>query len=299
MKHRTKFNKNMKKIVNHPSAYIVILLIAVAVYLFGAGNYESIFNLSGTLSDGSAEIHFIDVGQGDSALVISSTGSILIDAGPGDSGNKVATYVKNRIDKIDYLILSHPHEDHIGGVPEVMEALNVENIIMPDKIADSSSFDRMLRSIEESNAKVIPAERGQKFKLDDLEIEILSPSGDLDDVDANNASVVTRLIFGETSFLFMGDAEKDVEEDLIKSGLLIDSDVIKIGHHGSSTSSDETFIRKVSPYIAVISSQEGNSYGHPHLETTLLLDKLKITTYRTDTIGTVVLRTDGKTVALK
>lgn len=280
-----------KKTTKHPVIWIFVIAAAIAAYILG--------NTDNSVTEGQIEIHFIDVGQGDSALILTDTGSVLIDAGTTESGEKVAAYVKSRTDSIDYMVLSHPHEDHIGGAAAVFETLSVKEVIMPDKTADSAAFDRLLDCIEESGAKVNPADQGSVFTLGELEMRILSPFAGVSYEETNDVSVVMRVIFGNTSFMFTGDAEALVEKDLIEMSSLLDSDVLKVGHHGSSTSSTMDFLEAVSPEIAVISCGKDNSYGHPHAEVVERLEKLNAEIYRTDRLGTIVVTSDGDTVTVK
>lgn len=267
----------------------VCAILCVALYILG----DRILDLP---SAGEMSVHFIDVGQGDAALILTEEGSVLIDTGPTDSGEEVAAYIKTRTDEIDYLILSHPHEDHIGGAKDVFDTVKVKNVIMPDKTANTVSFDRLLDSIETSDAVTHPATAGDSYSIGALTMDILSPAnGDAFD-DTNNISIVLKVTFGETSFLFMGDAEAEVEEELLNSGYNLDSDVLKVGHHGSSTSSTDPLIKAVSPDIAVISCGKGNSYGHPHPETINTFEEYGISVLRTDRQGSIVIKSDGVSV---
>ena len=290
----------IKKIIEQPILYIILLLAVVATYIFTTVDIGSLFSsLTGPTSvksQGSCEVHYINVGQGDSTLILTDKSAVLIDAGTTESGNSVAAYVKNRTKTIDYMILTHPHEDHIGGASYVIENIEVRNIIMPDITADSASFDRLLLAIEKSNSKTIAAEKGMGFTAGGLRIEILSPPADKIYEDTNNMSIVSRITFKNSSFLFTGDAEAAVEYDLLSSGQNLRSDILKVGHHGSSTSSCEDFIKAVSPKFAIISCGKGNTYGHPHSEVTKILKKYNIQTFRTDKDGTVVLTSDGKKI---
>lgn len=291
------------KFATKPAFYIIIAVIAIAAYIFNtADNTLNIFgDDSATNGDGKSkiEIHYIDVGQGDAALILTDAGSVLIDAGTTQSGDLVASYTENRTDEIDYMILSHPHEDHIGGAGAVLDRIPVKNVVMPDRTADTVCFDRLLMGIEESKANVIPAEKGKGIALGELRMEFLSPDPAEDYEEVNNVSAVVRITYGDTSFLFTGDAEAIVENQILKSGQKVKCDVLKVGHHGSSSSSTEDFIKAVNPKIAVISCGKNNSYGHPHAETRELLEKRGIDYYRTDRNGTVVVVSDGSAVSVK
>lgn len=271
---------------------IISVIVAIALYIFGELYYLHI-------RDGEVQLHFIDVGQGDAALILTDSAAVLVDAGTTDSGGKVAAYVKNYTDSLDYMILSHPHEDHIGGAEDVIENVDVKNVIMPNKVEDSICFDRTLDAIEKENATVHPADAGGTYDIDGIRMEILSPYANKDYEETNNVSIVVKITYGCTSFLFTGDAEKPIEEELLKSGADLDCDVLKVGHHGSSTSSSRDFVEAVSPDIAVISCGKDNSYGHPHYEVTNLMKSLDITVLRTDKQGSIVLSSDGYEVIVK
>jgi len=285
--------KEFKKILSKYSVLAIItVVVIIALYIFNRYN-------SYKVADGEVEVHFIDVGQGDAALLLSDKGSVLIDTGTTESGEKVAAYVSSRTETIDYLVLSHPHEDHIGGAKAVFDSVTVKNVVMPDKTADSTSFDRLMDSIEGSDAKVIAAERGVNFSVGDADFVILSPIPGEDYEETNDVSTVVRVTYGGTSFMFTGDAEALVEKEILEEYSDIRCDVLKVGHHGSSTSSTEAFLKAVSPDIAVISCGKDNSYGHPHFEIIKRLENIGSNIYRTDMRGTVVITSDGKNVSVK
>lgn len=283
----------MRKRINGIKKYAVLACALFAVVLSLVGAYVCLF-----VPDGTLEVHYIDVGQGDAALLLTDEGAVLVDSGTGESGEKVAAYVAARTNTIDYMFLSHPHEDHIGGASDVIETVEVKNIIMPDMAADSLTFDRLLDAVENSGASLTRARAGDTYSLDGIEIELLSPSAEDDYGEANNMSIVMRADFGNTSFMFVGDAESEVERALLDRGLVRKCNVLKVGHHGSQTSSTEAFIEALSPEIAVISCGR-NSYGHPHAETLSRLREHGADIFRTDRDGTVVVTSDGVSVSPK
>lgn len=283
----------MRKSINGIKKYAVLACALFAVVLSLVGAYVCLF-----VPDGTLEVHYIDVGQGDAALLLTDEGAVLVDSGTGESGEKVAAYVAARTNTIDYMFLSHPHEDHIGGASDVIETVEVKNIIMPDMAADSLTFDRLLDAVENSGASLTRARAGDTYSLDGIEIELLSPSAEDDYGEANNMSIVMRADFGNTSFMFVGDAESEVERALLDRGLVRKCNVLKVGHHGSQTSSTEAFIEALSPEIAVISCGR-NSYGHPHAETLSRLREHGADIFRTDRDGTVVIISDGVSVSPK
>jgi len=249
-------------------------------------------------SEGSddVKVHFIDVGQGDSIFIeLDGTKTMLIDAGTNDSGNDIAEYIdKLGYDTIDYLIATHPHADHIGGMVEVFENLEIKSVYMPNAVTDTKTFERFLDVIENENCKVNEARAGMNiFSAGNLKADILSPVSEKYK-DLNNYSVVVKLTHGDIKYLFMGDSEKEVEKQILKDD--ISAHVLKVGHHGSSTSSGEEFVKKVNPEIAIISCGEGNDYGHPHEETVEMFDKLGIKMLRTDEEGSIIVSSDGERI---
>jgi len=251
------------------------------------------------VTDGEVLFHFIDVGQGDAILITTTDGNMLIDTSIKSQRDELDAYLKAvGIETIDYLVLTHPDADHIGNADYIIENYDIKNILLPDCVSTSDTFERMLTAMENSDANVINPEPGYVFYLGALQNTVLAPLDEYKDV--NDMSIVIKAVFGDTSVMLTGDAEKYSEADIVEkwSAEALDSDLLKVGHHGSETSTTDAFIEKVSPTIAVISCGEGNKYGHPR---PLLLDRLEaagITVYRTDVHGTVVFRTDGKELTL-
>ncbi len=240
-------------------------------------------------------VHYIDAGQGDSIFVKLPNGeTLLIDAGDNEAGVDVVGYLKDlKVNKIDYLVATHPHSDHIGGMDDVINKFDVKAMYMPKVSHNTVTFSSLLDAIEEKDVKLKVAKAGVNIlKEENLSIDILSPD-DRTYEDMNNYSAVLKITYGNTGFLFMGDAEKEIENKL-KSNLK--SDVIKVGHHGSDTSTGEKFLKKVSPEVAVISVGEENDYGHPHDKVVERLKKHNIKIFRTDYDGTVVIGSDGEKI---
>lgn len=242
-------------------------------------------------------VEFIDVGQADSTLIITPNNkSILIDAGESGDYEKIKNTIDNyNINKIDVVIATHPHADHIGSMQKVIENYEVGRIYMPDKIHTSKMFENLLLAIEDKGLEIDIAEAGVKIGLDDvLDLTFVSPSGGLEDL--NNVSAVLRLTYRDTSFLFTGDMEK-MAEDLIVDNVNVD--VLKVGHHGSDTSSSEDFLNRVTPEIAVISVGEDNKYDHPSLDILERLNNIGATVYRTDEMGSITIISDGINLDIK
>lgn len=281
-----------------------ILVVGAAVVLQQLGLFETEKPVSENLS-GSAEaqVYFIDVGQGDSELIrLKDSGiDILIDAGTRSTKQELADYLKELgVDDIDILIGTHPHEDHIGGMAKIIEEFPIGTLYLPETSDEmtptTKTYESLLDAAESKNVTVRTASAGDVLlEQGNTSFKVLSPSHtDYDNL--NDYSIVTRLKVGDTAFLFQGDAETPVEEEILDSGADVSCDVIKLGHHGSSTSSSRAYLEAANPSAAVISCGVGNEYGHPHRETMDLLEKLSITPYRTDTQKTLLAETDGKTI---
>lgn len=265
----------------------VAFIIAITGYLF-EGNKE----LLPGKNDNEIRVHFIDVGQGDCIFVeLNDNKTMLIDAGNPENGSDISSYIKRLgVEKIDFIFATHPHSDHIGGLSKVIYDFDIGNIYMPSVTHNTDLFYNLLKTIE-NKGKTAETVKGRKviYSSDDgIMIEILSPKRNKYN-NLNNYSIVVKLTYLNNSFLFTGDIEKEVETALLKDN--IDCDVLKVAHHGSSSSSSKKFIKLASPEYAVISCGKENDYGHPHKETILNLIDSKI--LRTDKMGTIVITSDG------
>ncbi len=247
-------------------------------------------------------VHFIDVGQGDCTLVLSGEKALLIDAGENGHETEVLNYLRSmKIDKLDYIVATHQHSDHIGGIPEVLEEYEVDNIIMPRltkaQTPTNSTYTAFLKALQNTDAKIISAKPGLKYTLGDAEFEILGPvTDDCDDI--NSMSAVTKITYEQNTFLVTGDAERDEELEIIENGSNLDCDVLKAGHHGSSTSSCKDFLDAVTPEICVISCGANNDYGHPHEKAVNRILKHTDEIYRTDICGSIVMTSDGENIEI-
>lgn len=242
-------------------------------------------------------VHFIDVGQGDSIFIeLPNDETMLIDAGETDKGSDVVAYIHSKgYDTLDYVVATHPHSDHIGGMSEVINNFNVKHFYMTTSSATSQAYTNMLKAVKNSKASAHSVMAGDKILNDrNLLIEVVAPKA-IDADEMNNNSIVIKLTYGDNKFLFTGDAEKS-EEDGIWTN--IKCDVLKIGHHGSNGSSSANFLKKVEPKYAVISCGLYNSYGHPTDAVLKRLNERNIKTYRTDIQGTIVFTSDGKTISV-
>lgn len=242
------------------------------------------------------EVHFIDVGQADCILIISGSSTMLVDGGNNADAKLVVNYLeKQGITKLDYVIGTHPHEDHIGGIDAVIDNFDIGKVIMPKVQSNTKTFEDVLTAIADKGLKITTPVSGTEYSVGDAKFTILAPnSGKYSDT--NDYSVVIKLEFGSTSFLLTGDAGFDSEDEMITMGYDLQSTVLKVGHHGSKTSTSSGFLQAVRPQYAVICVGKDNSYGHPTDEA---LSRLKVAgaeAYRTDEKGTIVITSDGTTL---
>ena len=240
-------------------------------------------------------VHFIDVGQGDCTLLESDDEFVLIDAGERDYGEEVLDYIEERgADELSYVIATHPHSDHAGGLRTVLDGIDAYRFITPKTDCETYTWTKLLRTVEDNDVNYIEAVPGDTYSFGEAEFTIMAPLSQYEDY--NNCSVVTKVTCGDITFMLTGDAEKESESDMVDAGEDLSADVLKCGHHGSSTSSSAKFLKAVNPVCAVISCGKGNDYGHPHRETVRKLQALGCTAFRTDEDGTVVAYTDGKSL---
>jgi beta-lactamase superfamily II metal-dependent hydrolase len=251
-------------------------------------------------------VYYLDVGQGDSELIVANGEAMLIDAGEAESGDMIVSYIQNLgITKLKYIVATHPHADHIGGLPTVINAFDVEQIIVPvipdEQIPTTRVYEDFLTAVEDNDLKLTAAKAGDSLKLGDAKITVLSPGADEQYSDLNDYSVVLRMVYGKSRWLFTGDAEKPAEEAILEragaSGESIVCDIIKVGHHGSENSSTAAFLAVIKPQAAVIEVGDGNSYNHPTGEALERLGEYTSKIYRTDLEGTIIFTSDGEKIA--
>ena len=271
-----------------------LLLSMLFVILAGCGSQGMQTN---TLPSGSTlEVHYIDVGQGDSILIVQGDHSMLIDAGDNSSGTKVQSYLQaNNIDTLDYCVGTHPDSDHIGGLDVILYKFDCKAVWMPDCSKDTNTYRDVISAINSKNYKITNPVPGDTYPLGDARITILAPVKDYGE-DANNNSIAMKIEYGENSFLFTGDCEEEAEADMLASGMDVSAQVMKAGHHGSNTSNTEEFLEAVAPEYFVISCGEGNDYGHPRAEVLNRLRAMGISVFRTDEQGTIVAVSDGEEI---
>jgi len=292
-----------------------LLLLCLALGLTGCDSVGEILNeviQSGVLDeylwpekvqkievpDGEMEVHFIDVGQADCALLASGGHFMLIDGGNNDDAEHIVTYLQNAgVKKLDLVVGTHPHEDHIGSLDAAIEAFDIGAVYMPDVSADTETYRDVLDAVKGKGLQVQHPVPGDVLDFNGLPVEIFGPVKEYSNL--NNHSIVLRVSVGETAFLFTGDVEIEGEYDILEQGFDISADVLKVSHHGSSGSSVEEFLAYIDADYAVISVGEGNIYDHPEAVTLKRLQNYGMEIYRTDEQGTIVCDTDGKNISFR
>lgn len=250
-------------------------------------------HISFTAQRGNLTVHFIDVGQGESILVECANETMLIDAGERDKGVNVSAFLRERgISSLDYVVATHPHEDHIGGLLTILNEYHVGKFVDSGYPHTTQTYEEMLSIIENKSISFQVAERGKALNFaSGIQVQVLNPQKKHSE-ELNENSIVLRIIDNNVSFLLMGDAGLETEDSIIYEGYYLDSDILKVGHHASTSSSGETFIEEVSPDISIISVGADNDYGYPHTEVLERLQNVS-TVYRTDLYGTITITTDG------
>jgi len=270
---------------------LLFLLIPLSIF---SGNVSD--NL--LPADSYFEIHYIDVGQADAALVLCDGEAMLIDGGNAADSNLIYAYLKKHsIENLDYMICTHPHEDHVGGLAGALNYAKVDTVYAPVLSYESKAFSNFLANLQKQGVSITVPSPGDSFSLGSASVKILGPINPSDD--PNNSSIVLRLEYGKTSFLFTGDAEREEEQDLLDAGSTLASTVLKVGHHGSANSTTYPFLREISPRYAVISVGKDNTYGHPTQAALSRLRDADVTLYRTDMQGDIICSSDGETVSFK
>lgn len=242
------------------------------------------------------EVHYLDIGQGDCTLIQCGDHAMLIDAGNNNKGTEVQEYLRSKnIDTLDYVIGTHPDADHIGGLDVVIYEFDCKNVILSGTSKTTKTYTDVIDAVEAKGYQATCPAVGEVYQLGDAQFQIVAPVGG-EYEGSNDWSVGIRLTHGDTSFLFIGDAEEEAEQDMLTSGIELKADVYKVAHHGSKTGTTEAFLTAVAPAYSVISCGEENTYGHPHAEVLNRLRMNGIKTYRTDQQGTIVATSDGNGV---
>ena len=289
---------------------IVLLLISIALYVasqyidaeYGIFDQQpestgAVTQSSGDL--GEIEYHFIDVGQGDSTLIRTPEGDILIDAGENSAEDELKAYLDLQgVEVLYYAIFTHPDSDHIGGADMILEEYEVLNVIKPELEKTTKVYKAMMDAIAAEGCTVYNALPGETYSLGEFDMFVFGPDPSNKDLDSNNSSIVIKATWGNTTAMLTGDAEKPAEESILRtySGAELGSMLLKMGHHGSRTSSTDAWLAAVRPSIAIISCGKDNSYGHPHAEALARIEPyVGELIYRTDLLGSIVFISDGET----
>ena len=288
------------------SAAMVIVLVSCIITAGCLDNFtfpDFGYNRSTRLADneGKLSVYFLDAGQGDSILVLFNGRTILVDAGESEMGDRVVSDLTTlNVTRIDLLVATHPHSDHIGGMQKVLAAFPVGQVLDSGLPHTSSTYEHFLETIEQKNIPYRVAEQGQTVDLDPaLGIFVLSPPEERSGDDPNTNSVVLRISYGTIDFLLTGDVGGESEDALVRSGYPLDAEILKVGHHGSFSSTSPAFLTRVRPETAIIPVGKDNPYGHPHQQTLDLLKDAGVTVYSTDRDGTIGIRSDGISYSVK
>ena len=296
-------DKKLNKLIK-----IIIGLVILIVVTIQGNLFDNVSNATASINDSTKSdkidakvkenfsVSFIDVGQADSVLIRNGNYNMLIDAGNNEDGEKLVNYFKSlRIEEFTYVFATHPHEDHIGGMDDIINNFKIDNYYMSNKLSTTKTFMDVLDALDGRNLKYTVPNKGDTLKLGDANIKVIYPGDDKSNI--NDSSIVLKITYGKNSFLLTGDATSNVERKIYNED--IKSDVLKVAHHGSSYSSTDVFLDKVKPYYAVISVGKNNIYNHPSNKTLEKLNKRNIKVYRTDLDGTIVFISDGDNLSVK
>lgn len=286
---------------------IISIIVVVLYVIFGTNFIDEIKNSTASVSNafeeneklevsGELKVYFLDVGQADSILIRTDNHNMLIDAGNNEDGEKLVSYFNNLgITKFDYVIGTHAHEDHIGGMDDIINNFDIDTFYMPDATTTTKTFEDVLDALISKNLSINIPKIDNEFDFEDAKLKVIYAGDETNDL--NDSSIVLKLTFGNNSFLFMGDATSNVEKQILNKN--ISSDVLKVGHHGSQYSSKEEFLDMVKPKYAVISAGKNNNYGHPTKETLNKLMNRNIKLYRTDMNGTIIFTSSGNGISVE
>lgn len=277
-----------------------ILAVIIAVIVVGVFVFQSVQDNANkvTIPMDGLYVHYIDVGQGDSELICCGGEYMLIDAGEPSASDTVVDYLNDHgIEKLEYVVCSHGHADHCGGLDAVVENFDVGTVFTSPYPGDTSSYEIFSDAVSAKGLDMTVPELGESYSLGEARFEFIGPLEEYDNI--NDDSLVMRLEYGDTSFLFTGDMTSKAERDLLEDGANVKCDVLKVGHHGSSGSSSYRFLYEAEPKIAVISCEAGNSYGHPHEEALSRLNDCGAEVCRTDLEGSIIIFSNGMEVTKK
>ena len=280
----------------------ILFIILLFVYVYYDDDIRNYINAKLNSSVGSVvnynvdnlNIYFVDVGQADCILIKYLDSNVLIDAGNNEDGVKIVDYFKSLgVDKFKYVFATHAHEDHIGGMDDIINNFDIEHFYMPDVITTSKTYEDVLDSLYSKKIKYDTPKVDSKLCFEDICLDVLSVGNDKENL--NDTSIVLRLVYKKTSYLFMGDASVSVEKKILDKD--ISSTVLKVGHHGSQYSSSAQFLNKVRPQYAIIQVGKNNSYNHPKQVVLNKFKRMNTTVYRNDKDGTIILSSDGENIS--
>lgn len=289
----------MKRINKLLNKIIVILIISI-IGIYGKNYINESYSYkepTNEIKDNSLlNIYYLNVGQADSILINNNDDTMLIDAGNNSDGDNIVDFIKElKIKDIDILVGTHPHEDHIGGLDNIINNFDIGKIYMPDATTNTKTFEDVIDRIEEKEYNINIPEIDEKFNLGNMKFKVIYTG--TDESDLNNTSIVLKMTFGNTSYLFTGDATSVTEEKILNKD--IKADVLKVGHHGSSYSTTDEFLSNVNPKYGIISVGKDNKYNHPSDKTIKRLKENNIETYRTDINGTIKLTSNGDYIKIE
>ena len=277
-------------------AYILINILDSS-YSQKPINEEIIVNeMKPTIVYTNLTIQYLDVGQAESILISNNNRHMLIDAGNNEDGPKIVNYLKSLgIETLDYIIATHPHEDHIGGMDDVIRNFNVNNVYMPEVYSLTTTFEEVINELENKKLQITIPKINEEISFGEGVLRFIYSGKDSEDM--NNASIIIKMMFGTTSYLFTGDTTSKIENEILTSDINVD--VLKVAHHGSEYSTNNEFLKRVTPSYAIISVGKNNDYNHPSINTLNRIKNYTNRIYRTDELGTIILTSDGKNINIE
>lgn len=288
---KRKNNKKLKELI-----YFCLWLLVLVVGYFTTNTDNTTSGYENNSSSSEVLVYFIDVGQADAIYIKDGNSNMMIDAGNNADGKLLVKYLQSlNVKNFKYVVGTHAHEDHIGGMDDIINNFKIDNFYMPEAISTSKTFEDVLDALDKNKVTFQTPKIGDKFTLENTNFEVLSIGNDTSDL--NDTSLVLKMSYNNTCVLFMGDASSNVEKNLLNKD--IDCQVLKVGHHGSRYSSSDEFIKKVNPTYGIIMVGKDNKYGHPTKKALDILNKYKVTIHRTDEEGTIVMHLKGNDISFE
>ncbi len=290
---KRKSNKKVNKLIY---SCLCLLVLLVGYFTTNADNTSSSYDNNTNSSTSEVLVYFIDVGQADAIYIKDGNSNMMIDAGNNADGKLLVKYLQSlNVDGFKYVVGTHAHEDHIGGMDDIINNFKIDNFYMPEAISTSKTFEDVLDALDIKKVTFQTPKIGDKFTLEKASFEVLSIGTDTNDL--NDTSLVLKMNYNTTCVLFMGDASSSVEETLLDKD--INCQVLKVGHHGSKYSSSDKFIKKVKPTYGIIMVGQDNKYGHPTKKTLDTLEKYQVNIHRTDKEGTILMHLKGNEISFE